>query len=70
MKIYHTNSFYIGLLLTLFSALSGCSESKNSDKTSAYLFTYFTGNAPGEEAIRFAVSTDGYHYLALNNNEP
>jgi arabinoxylan arabinofuranohydrolase len=37
---------------------------------SAYLFAYFTGNAKKEEAIRFAISSDGYHYKALNNNEP
>lgn len=34
----------------------------------AYLFVYFTGNKIAEEAIRFAVSADGYNYLALNNN--
>ncbi|MEN3322427.1 family 43 glycosylhydrolase [Mariniflexile soesokkakense] len=39
------------------------------DKT-AYLFTYFTGNNRGDEAIRFAVSTDGYNYMALNENKP
>lgn len=39
-------------------------------KNEAYLFTYFTGNGPGEEAIRFAVSTDGYNYRALNKNQP
>ena len=36
----------------------------------AYLFTYFTGNDKSEEAIRFAISLDGYHYRALNNNNP
>ena len=36
----------------------------------AYLFVYFTGNAKAEEAIRFALSNDGYHYQALNKNEP
>ena len=36
----------------------------------AYLFTYFTGNEKSEEAIRFAISLDGYHYRALNNNNP
>ncbi|HEY4788100.1 MAG TPA: family 43 glycosylhydrolase [Bacteroidales bacterium] len=36
----------------------------------AYLFVYFTGNRVSEEAIRFAVSTDGYSYYALNNNQP
>ncbi|MCF3107371.1 family 43 glycosylhydrolase [Niabella sp. CC-SYL272] len=36
----------------------------------AYLFTYFTGNQKQEEAIRFAISADGYHYWALNGNQP
>lgn len=36
----------------------------------AYLFVYFTGNSIDEEAIRFAVSMDGYHYYALNHNMP
>lgn len=35
-----------------------------------YLFAYFTGNQKNEEAIRFAISMDGYHYFALNHNEP
>jgi len=41
-----------------------------TEKYEAYLFVYFTGNGPGEEAIRFAVSEDGYNYRALNNNQP
>ncbi|SEO63723.1 Glycosyl hydrolases family 43 [Flavobacterium sp. CF108] len=36
----------------------------------AYLFVYFTGNSVEEEAVRFAVSADGYHYYHLNNNKP
>ncbi len=35
----------------------------------AYLFCYFIGNAPEEQSLHFAVSTDGYNYKALNNNE-
>ncbi|VBB44751.1 Glycosyl hydrolase, family 43 (fragment) [uncultured Paludibacter sp.] len=35
-----------------------------------YLFAYFTGNYITQEAIRFAISDDGYTYSALNNNEP
>lgn len=35
-----------------------------------YLFCYFVGNEPEEERIHFAVSADGYHFEALNNNEP
>jgi len=36
---------------------------------SAYLFAYFTGNDKAEEAIRFALSPDGYHYTALNGDQ-
>jgi|GEM_PF-276344 len=36
----------------------------------AYLFVYFTGNQQAEEAVHYAVSADGYHYFALNNNRP
>src|SRR6218665_3710912 len=39
-------------------------------KTTAYLFTYFTGNSADGEAIRFALSKDGYNFRALNNNQP
>lgn len=42
---------------------------ENEEKTKAYLFTYFTGNAKEDEAIRFAISQDGYNYRALNNNK-
>ena len=41
----------------------------SNKKYSAYLFAYFTGNAK-EEAIRFALSNDGYNYMALNGNNP
>ncbi|WP_461639366.1 family 43 glycosylhydrolase [Labilibaculum euxinus] len=58
-----------GLCFFVFSVLFGCSSDKTGNDTSAYLFAYFTGNAPGEEAIHFAVSEDGYHYRALNNNK-
>ncbi len=35
-----------------------------------YLFVYFTGNAKQDEQIHFAISKDGFHYFALNDNEP
>jgi len=37
---------------------------------SAYLFVYFTGNGEDAEAVRFAVSDDGYNFHALNHNQP
>jgi arabinoxylan arabinofuranohydrolase len=39
-------------------------------KYTAYLFAYFTGNNKDEEAIHFALSKDGYHFSALNNDKP
>lgn len=36
---------------------------------SRYLFCYFTGNEPENESVHFALSEDGYHFKALNNNE-
>lgn len=35
----------------------------------AYVFCYFVGNEPDEQTIHLAVSTDGYNFAALNNNE-
>lgn len=35
-----------------------------------YLFTYFKGNAVADEAVCYAISRDGYNYLALNQNNP
>lgn len=35
-----------------------------------YLFAYFTGNSGNQEAIRFALSDDGFAYKALNKNNP
>ncbi|RDV13533.1 beta-xylosidase [Pontibacter diazotrophicus] len=52
------------------SASSGTEEKAPEEAYSAYLFTYFTGNNKDEEAIRFALSNDGYNYRALNNNKP
>lgn len=41
-----------------------------NDPYVAYLFTYFTGNHGDEEAVRYAISEDGYNYKALNGNRP
>lgn len=38
-------------------------------KEGAYLFCYFVGNEKNEQTLHFAVSTDGYKFKALNNNE-
>lgn len=36
----------------------------------AYLFAYFTGNSGNQEAIRFALSDNGFTYKAINKNNP
>jgi len=71
---------YRGFYLILFIALQLVAnqttlaqvyKSGPTDKDFAgYLFTYFKGNAIKDEAVCFAISTDGYNYRALNNNEP
>ena len=61
---------FVFLSVNVLDAAVKNSHWDNTKGCSAYLFVYFTGNGPGEEAIRFAVSLDGYNYRALNGNQP
>ncbi len=45
------------------------SVAEKEDKV-AYLFTYFTGNDPKDEQIKFALSIDGFNFTPLNGGEP
>ena len=65
--------------LILFLVLTSFSKAQNKagvppvlaeKDLTAYLFVYFTGNSVEEEAVRYAISADGYHYYHLNNNQP
>lgn len=58
------------MTLSLVSCKNQSTITSEKNAYSNYLFAYFTGNGPGEEAIRFALSYDGYHYYALNDNQP
>ena len=62
--------FFIGVLIIPSILPAQKKASAKKEKYSAYLFTYFTGNGPGEEAIRFALSNDGYSFRALNAGNP
>ena len=42
---------------------------ERSDYT-AYLFVYFTGNAPTQEQVFYALSYDGFNYTPLNGGNP
>lgn len=63
-------------LLSFFSVVQAQNNPKGTPPViaekdlTAYLFVYFTGNNVDEEAVRYAVSADGYHYYHLNDNKP
>ena len=62
-------------ILTLITLILGGMSTVQASQTEekdyvGYLFTYFTGNHISEEAVRFAVSMDGYSFYALNGNKP
>ncbi|GGF21888.1 family 43 glycosylhydrolase [Echinicola rosea] len=63
MKFLSNLLLALGIVLTL-----SCTSS--SEEPEAYLFAYFTGNGPGQEAVHFAISKDGFDYRALNDNQP
>jgi len=71
MTHLNTNKLVLTLLAALLVMSTGCSGN-GSEKEAyvAYLFTYFTGNKIDEEAVRYAISNDGYNYKALNHNHP
>lgn len=68
--------FSLVLVLLFFNFLQAQNNTKGippilADKDlTAYLFVYFTGNNVEEEAVRYAISADGYHYYHLNDNKP
>jgi arabinoxylan arabinofuranohydrolase len=70
----------LGILLSLAAANGQTSNARKAvskvkkaavkQQFNAYLFTYFTGNDKVGEQLRFAISTDGYNFRALNGNNP
>ncbi|MGZ3852986.1 MAG: family 43 glycosylhydrolase, partial [Flavisolibacter sp.] len=70
MKKNFDKLFVLLVTIVLCSDSTTAQVKAKAQKFSDYLFVYFTGNQKVEEAIRFAISTDGYHYRALNNNNP
>jgi predicted acyltransferase len=56
--------------MTLYSSGLFHSCSQGDEDYSAYLFAYFVGNGPGQEAVHFAISPDGFNWVALNGNQP
>ncbi len=66
----HIPAIDLRFLYVAICLLNVCSVNAQTNKYNAYLFTYFTGNAKADESIHFAISTDGYHFRALNSDRP
>lgn len=60
----------VWVCMVILPSLAHAQRNGKQGNYSAYLFAYFTGNSKNEEAIRFALSNDGYHFRALNHNNP
>ena len=67
----HSTSLYrfCWLLAGLFWWLAASAGARLPAPT-AYLFVYFTGNSQAEEAIHYALSADGFRFVALNGDQP
>ena len=69
-KIIEQLIIAVGLISLMALPVSARQQAVQEKDYVAYLFTYFTSNHISGEAVRFAVSTDGYTYWALNDNNP
>lgn len=58
------------LLTAALAAPLASAGAKGRDRMEAYLFVYFTGNAPWQEQICYAISDDGYSYTPLGGGRP
>lgn len=58
------------LLPCLAALLSLAGHPLAAEDMAGYLFVYFTGNAPRDESVCYALSRDGLSYKALNDNAP
>lgn len=59
------------ILLTIISILCPSAYGQTGEKDYAgYLFVYFTGNSIEDEQIHYALSKDGYSFIALNDDRP
>ena len=52
----------------LLASLAISMPAMASEDMAGYLFVYFTGNDPRDEAVCYALSRDGLNYKAMNDN--
>lgn len=67
ISIFRVSRFGFLAIAFLILIVSACQKNL---KYEAYLFAYFVGNGPGQEAVHFALSKDGFNFRALNDNRP
>lgn len=67
MKALH---YFVALAAAQCALAQQAPEALPEKDLNAYLFVYFTGNDVKDETVHYAASPDGYHYYALNNNQP
>lgn len=70
MRFAAAPRLFAGLSLFAFCLLALPAVARAADDFTGYLFAYFTGNDKAQEAIRFALSDDGYNYKAINKGNP
>ena len=58
------------MLITLAVICTAAMSLQAKNNYVAYLFTYFTGNAPEQEQICYALSTNGWNYTPMNDGRP
>lgn len=57
----------LGIAMVAALGFATQADAKKKAKMTNYLFAYFTGNAPQEEQIHFAVSDDGSFYMVVTD---
>ncbi len=72
IKIYLTTLLFVAITCPLHAEKKPSLNVSQEDPNEmvAYLFTYFNSNAPEDEQICYAISTDGYNYTPLNHGNP
>ncbi|MDE6341856.1 MAG: family 43 glycosylhydrolase [Muribaculaceae bacterium] len=61
---------FLPFLLMMTAMWSPAAAAVSDSDMAGYLFVYFTGNDPRDEAICYALSRDGLNFHALNDNAP
>lgn len=69
-KLLFASALCLSLAGTAFAQKKAPQKVADPNEKVSFLFTYFTGNAPEQEQICYALSEDGYNYTLLNQGMP